>query len=40
MLKAWQNYYNALLTKAEFFYALKLAQTLICPEKDFGNLVS
>ena len=29
MLKAWQNYCNALLTKPEFSYALKLAQTLI-----------
>ena len=29
MLKAWRNYCNALLTKPEFSYALKLAQTLI-----------
>ena len=29
MLKAWRNYCNALLTKPEFSYALKLAQTII-----------
>ena len=29
MLKGWRNYCNALLTKPEFSYALKLAQTII-----------